>query len=208
MPDNAKFCSTCGNKLVLPDMRENPTIVLDGKTMTAMDLTQYCLERRYFWFKDFAPEVLRKNIQNQFRIFFENIIQNIQDDETPLLCFTGEYNKDSILDNGGVRAFLLTDKRLLSSSWYDKLFSWKYFFDMSILWKAHSKKSPRCSLLSIYVRDLVNVEPTMISGHDAIIFHKTDGDFYVKFYCNNTTHALCGQLNEILKDLKEKELSE
>lgn len=81
MPDNAKFCSVCGNKL---DLQEELTIVLDGKTMTAMDLT-----------------------------LFGNIIQELQGDETPLLCFMGEYNKESILENGGFRAFLLTDKRFI-----------------------------------------------------------------------------------------------
>lgn len=199
MPDNAKFCSVCGNKL---DLQEELTIVLDGKTMTAMDLTHYCLERRYFWFKDSTWEILKKNMLNQIRIFFGNIIQEIQGDETPLLCFMGEYNKESILENGGFRAFLLTDKRLISSGWFDKVLTWK--IDWSVGWKSYSKKTPRCALFSFYIRDLMNVEPTMLRGYDAITFHKKDGDFYVRFLCYNTTHALCDQINGILRQLKEK----
>ncbi len=199
--NDAKFCPVCGNKLAL---QEELTIVLDGKTMTAMDLTQYCLERRYFGFEGLKWESMKKNVFNQFRIFFGNIIQDMQNDETPLLCFMGEYNKESILENGGLRAFLLTDKRLISSSWFDKILSWKSLFDWSVSWKSRSEKTPRCALFSIYIRDLMSVEPTMIRGCDAITFHKVDGDFYVRFFCYNTTHALCDQINGILRQLREK----
>lgn len=190
--NNERFCPNCGVALA---EQENVTkkIMINGIEMSAADMVEYCIENKFV-----------NGNKNEWRIFFENIINEIQSDETPILCFAGNHDYKGGVNTSGMHSYVLTDKRLIIAGWYDKKSSMlNPIKAYSNVFKALSTKCPKCNRASVYIRDITGTSVDMVKNHDVITFHTAKGDFNVMFYNNNVTHELCNKINEALKQVRK-----
>lgn len=195
-----KFCKNCGAAISIADVeRRRKTIQMDGQERSAADLVKYCMEHRFINVANYMQDQTKK----EWRIFFENIIDAIQSDETPILCFAGHHDYDGGLRTSGMHGYMLTDKRLIIAGWIgEKLNPLSLIKATSVLVKATLDKNPKCSMESIYVPDIIGTTTDMVSGWDVITFHTAKGNFNVMFYNHDVTHQFSNRINEILKQLK------
>ena len=194
-----KFCPKCGTAIG-EVAKEEKTVIINGASMTADELVDLCIDNKFIIIAEFGKNQTKK----EWRIFFENIIDEIQSDETPLLCFAGNNNYKGKINTSGMHSYILTNKRLIAAGWYDSNASlFNPVKAYSNIFKALTQH-PKCSKESIYLRDVVAAKTNMVDGHDVITFDTVNGSFNVMFYNNNVTHELCDKINEILKQVKEK----
>lgn len=208
------FCSKCGNEVLGDDKfcpkcgtaigevaKEEKAVNINGVSMTADELVDFCIDNKFINLAEFGKNLTKK----EWRIFFENIMGEIQSDETPLLCFAGTHNFKGKINNSNTHSYILTNKRLITAGWYAKNSSgFNPVVSYTIVFKALAQKHPKCSKESIYLRDVVAAKTNMVDGHDVITFDTVNGSFNVMFYNSNVTHELCDKINEILKQVKEK----
>lgn len=198
--NNNKYCPHCGTALA---EQENVTkkIMIKGVEMSAADMVEYCIENKFINIANLWANQTKK----EWRIYFENIINEIQSDETPILCFAGNHDYEGGMNTSGMHSYVLTDKRLIIAGWCEKKSSMlNPIKAYTVIFKAFMAKNPKCDKASVYIRDITGTSVDMISGHDVITFHTVKGDFNVMFYNNNVTHEFCDKINEALKQIKEK----
>lgn len=194
---NDKFCPKCGTNHVKGDNNQEKSININGVEMTAGDMVQYCWDNKMISFLN-NPKKLCEGDRKCYEEAFKTIIDEIQTDETPLLCFWGYHNYKALFVQSGWHVYVLTDKRLitagLSNSSTGVLASCVNV--AKILMKKYSKDS-------VYLRDLLEVHTDMVKSRDVITFRTTKKDFNVMFFNSNVTHQLCDKINATLKQLKE-----
>lgn len=200
LAENDKFCPKCG-VAIGRENQEEKTVNLNGINMTADDMVQYCFDNNMMNIKN-----LYKSDRAIYRKLFDTIIDEIQSDEKPLLCFWGQHDYKALLLQCGFHAYILTNKRLITSGWAN---SKADLFNPINTYMNYAKvfmKNSKWCKSSLYLRDLIDVKVDMVSGKDVITFHTTKKDFNVMFWKSNVTHQLCDRINEILKQLKEEQL--
>ena len=194
-----RFCAKCGSAMEAP-VKEIKTLIIDGVKMSAMDMVDYCIQNKYIVVGSFMSNQTKK----ERSIFFENIINEMQDDETAILCFAGNHDYKGGINTSGMHSYVLTNKRLMIAGWYGKKSGMTNPLKAySNIYKATLAKNPKCDKDSVYVRDITHTDADMVGGHDVITFHTTKSDFHVMFYSHNVTHQLCTKINAALKELKE-----
>lgn len=197
---NDKYCPKCGTAIG-EIAKEEKAVNINGVSMTADELVDFCIDNKFINLAEFGKNQTKK----EWRIFFENIMGEIQSDETPLLCFAGNHNYKGKINTSGMHSYVLTNKRLITAGWYAKNSSgFNPVVAYTIIFKGLAQKHPKCSKESLYLRDVVAAKTNMVDGHDVITFDTVNGSFNVMFYNSNVTHELCDKINEILKQVKEK----
>ena len=195
-----KFCPKCGANHVKGDNNQEKSININGMNMTAEGMVQYCIDNDYIK----IPESSKKLGKKEWKHYFENIIAEIQSDETPLLCFAGMHNYKSKWNNSGQHSYILTNKRLITSGLYNKnSSSFNPLAMYGSLFKICVQKHPKFCVDAVYLRDVIGIRANMVDGSDVITFQTTKGDLNIMLYNSNLSHQLCDKINATLKQIKE-----
>ncbi len=194
-----RFCASCGAPVKLPINNEVKKIQLDGVEMSAEDMIQYCMDN------DYIAKKLNKTDVLVYTNMFETLINEVQSDEIPKLCFVGPYDFKNAIYQAGARAYLLTNKRLISVglcssslAGCNPLITYKFYY------QCHISKKPKFKVYAIYLRDMISATENVVSSRDVITFNTTKKSINVLIYKPNATHRLCDQINAVIKEYREQ----
>lgn len=198
-----RFCASCGAPVKLPINNEVKKIQLGGVEMSAEDMRQYCIKNHYLKTDNF--DTFHELNVKIYKGMFESLINEVQNDETPILCFVGAYDYKNVLSNAGERTYLLTNKRIISAGFYSStLATFNPLNNFPIFYKSFISKNPKFKVSALYLRDIIDVTENMVSNHDVITFNTAKDSINVLFYMQNVTHRLCDQINAVIKEYREQ----
>ena len=195
-----RFCASCGAPVKLPINNEVKKLQLDGVEMSAEDMLQYCIKNHYL-----KTDNIRKADVKVYKAMFESLINEVQNDETPILCFVGQYNYKNAFSTAGERTYLLTNKRIISAGCFSStLATYNPLNTYSTFYQCYISKNPKFKISALYLRDIIDVTENMVSNHDVITFNTAKDSINVLFYKQNVTHRLCDQINAVIKEYREQ----